>query len=141
MKLRNILRMQAMLVAFAAVMLMGTSAAAQEIENTVWADGPNVVPFAQPAPSNTVVVTNTENVTTTDGVGTERFGDDSAEHRAGRRRVAVDLRGSMGHDFVAGFYRGDHAVFAGGSEAQQQEIQHPRQPGEKLDGSFLKKSK
>jgi len=68
MRLRNILRMQAMLVAFAAVMLMGTSAAAQEIENTVWADGPNVVPFAQPAPSNTVVVTNTENVTATEGL-------------------------------------------------------------------------
>jgi hypothetical protein len=68
MKLRNIFRMQAMLVTFAAVMLMGTSVAAQEIENTVWADGPSVAPFAQPAPSNTVVVTNTENATTTDGL-------------------------------------------------------------------------
>jgi hypothetical protein len=68
MKLRNILRMQAVLVAFAAVMMMGTTAAAQEIENTVWADGPNVVPFAQPAPANLVMVTNTENATTTDGL-------------------------------------------------------------------------
>jgi hypothetical protein len=68
MKLRNIFRMQAMLVAFAAVMLMGTSVAAQEIENTVWADGPNVAPLAQSAPANLVMVTNTENATTTDGL-------------------------------------------------------------------------
>ena len=71
MKLRNIFRMQAVLVAFAAVMLMGTTAAAQEIENTVWADGPNVVPFAQPAPAEVAQVTtdaNTADSTTTDGL-------------------------------------------------------------------------
>ena len=39
MKVKNILRMQAMLLAFVgAVLLMGTSVYAQEIENTVWND-------------------------------------------------------------------------------------------------------
>jgi hypothetical protein len=66
MKLRNILRMQAMLVAFAAVMLMGTSVAAQEIENTVWDDGPNVAPLAQPAPVKLVVDTSAANSKTAD---------------------------------------------------------------------------
>src|SRR5882672_7305696 len=66
MKLRNIFRMQAMLVAFAAVMLMGTSVAAQEIENTVWDDGSNVAPLAQPAPTKLAVDTNAANSTTAD---------------------------------------------------------------------------
>jgi hypothetical protein len=68
MKLRNIFRMQAMLVTFAAVMLMGTSVAAQEIENTVWADGPNVAPLAQPAPVQIAVDSNVADATTTNGL-------------------------------------------------------------------------
>ena len=58
MKVRNILRMQAMLVAFVgAMLLMGASVRAQEIENTVWDDNQNVAAVAQPAPAATVADT------------------------------------------------------------------------------------
>jgi hypothetical protein len=51
MKLRNIFRMRTIVIAFGAVLLLGASARAQEIENTNWDDGPGAAPFAQPAPN------------------------------------------------------------------------------------------
>jgi hypothetical protein len=58
MKVKNTLRMQAMLLAFVgAVLLMGTSVYAQEIENTVWNDSQNVAALDQPARAATVADT------------------------------------------------------------------------------------
>jgi hypothetical protein len=51
MKLHNFFRMQAIVVGFAAALLLASSTPAQEIENTNWDDGPNVAPLAQPAPT------------------------------------------------------------------------------------------
>jgi hypothetical protein len=53
MKLQNIFRMQAVVIGFAAVLLLASSAPAQEIDNTSWDDGPNVATIAQPAPALT----------------------------------------------------------------------------------------
>jgi hypothetical protein len=53
MKIQNIFRMQAIVIGFAAALLLASSTPAQEIENTNWDDGPNAVPFAQPAPAAT----------------------------------------------------------------------------------------
>jgi hypothetical protein len=50
MKLRNIFRAGTIVIGFGAVLLLGASARAQEIENTNWDDGPGAVPFAQLAP-------------------------------------------------------------------------------------------
>jgi hypothetical protein len=50
MKLRNIFRMEKILVGFGATLLLGASVRAQEIENTNWDDGPGAVSFVQPAP-------------------------------------------------------------------------------------------
>ena len=49
MKLQMILRMQAVVIGFAGVLLLASSVPAQEIVNTNFADGPNVTPFAQPS--------------------------------------------------------------------------------------------
>ena len=51
MKRQCIFRMGAIVIGFSAVLLLGASTRAQEIENTTWDDGPGAVPFAQPAPS------------------------------------------------------------------------------------------
>ena len=51
MKIQNIIRMQAMVIGIGVAMMLATAAHAQEIDNTVWNDGPNVAPFAQPAPA------------------------------------------------------------------------------------------
>jgi len=50
MKLRNTFRMGTIVIGFGAVLLLGASARAQEIENTNWDDGPGAVSFAQLAP-------------------------------------------------------------------------------------------
>lgn len=50
MRLRNICRMQAMVMGFGAALLLAGSAHAQEIENANWNDGPGAVAFAQPVP-------------------------------------------------------------------------------------------
>ena len=52
MKLQNIIRMQAMVLGFAGVLLLANSAPAQEIANESFDDGPNVAPLAQPAPAS-----------------------------------------------------------------------------------------
>jgi len=44
MKLQMILRMQAVVIGFAGVLLLASSVPAQEIVNTNFADGPNVTP-------------------------------------------------------------------------------------------------
>lgn len=52
MKVRNILRMQAMVIGFGAALLLASSAPAQEIVNTEFNDGPNVATFDQPTTKN-----------------------------------------------------------------------------------------
>jgi hypothetical protein len=51
MKIQNILRMQAVLIGFVGVLFLASSASAQEIENTVWADSPGATTAMQPAPA------------------------------------------------------------------------------------------
>jgi hypothetical protein len=51
MKLQNILRTQVAAIGFAAAFLLAGGARAQEIDNTVWEDSPNVERFPQPAPA------------------------------------------------------------------------------------------
>jgi hypothetical protein len=53
MKLQNIFRMQVMVVGFGAALLLASSARAQEIENTNWADSSSTVSAAQEAPAPT----------------------------------------------------------------------------------------
>ena len=51
MKYQNAFKTFAVVMGFAAISILAGSARAQEIENTRWDDGPNVVPYEQPAPS------------------------------------------------------------------------------------------
>ena len=51
MKIQNILRTQVAVIGFAAAFLLAGGARAQEIDNTVWEDSPNVERFPQPAPA------------------------------------------------------------------------------------------
>jgi hypothetical protein len=50
MKTKNIIRIGVIAVGLGAALVMTSSVKAQEIENTAWADGPNVAAFEQPAP-------------------------------------------------------------------------------------------
>jgi hypothetical protein len=50
-KIQNILRMQAVIIGFVGVLFLANSALAQEIENTVWADGPGATTSMQAAPA------------------------------------------------------------------------------------------
>jgi hypothetical protein len=51
MKLQNILRTHVVVIGFAAAFLLAGGARAQEIDNTIWEDSPNVERFPQPAPA------------------------------------------------------------------------------------------
>jgi hypothetical protein len=51
MRIQNIFRMQVIVIGIGAALLLVSSAHAQEVENTVWDDGPNVAPFTQLAPA------------------------------------------------------------------------------------------
>jgi hypothetical protein len=51
MKIQNILRTSLVVMGFAAAFLLAGGARAQEIDNTIWEDSPNVERFPQPAPS------------------------------------------------------------------------------------------
>ena len=51
MKIQNILRTNLVVMGFAAAFLLAGGARAQEIDNTIWEDSPNVERFPQPAPS------------------------------------------------------------------------------------------
>jgi hypothetical protein len=51
MKIQNILRTSLVVLGFAAAFLLAGGARAQEIDNTIWEDSPNVERFPQPAPS------------------------------------------------------------------------------------------
>jgi hypothetical protein len=51
MKLQNILRTHVAVIGFAAAFLLAGGARAQEIDNTIWEDSPNVERFPQPAPA------------------------------------------------------------------------------------------
>lgn len=51
MRLQSIFRMAMITTGVAAVMLFPSHVTAQEIENTTWNDGPNVVEYPQPAPA------------------------------------------------------------------------------------------
>ncbi len=51
MKIQNILRAQAVMIGFAAMLLLASSAPAQEITNTEWPDGNNVSAPAQAKPA------------------------------------------------------------------------------------------
>lgn len=53
MKIQNILRMQAVILGAGATLLLASSVLAQEIENTSFNDGPNVIAFEQQAPART----------------------------------------------------------------------------------------
>jgi len=48
MKIRNIVRWQLILAGLAAALYFAPAAQSQEITNTAFADGPNVIAFAQP---------------------------------------------------------------------------------------------
>ena len=71
MKIQNILRTQVAVIGFAAAFLLGGGARAQEIDNTVWEDSPNVERFPQPAPAavanngNTVMANSVQTDTAT----------------------------------------------------------------------------
>jgi hypothetical protein len=51
MKIQNILRTSLVVMGFAAAFLLAGGARAQEIDNAIWEDSPNVERFPQPAPS------------------------------------------------------------------------------------------
>jgi hypothetical protein len=51
MKIQNTLRTSLVVMGFAAAFLLAGGARAQEIDNTIWEDSPNVERFPQPAPS------------------------------------------------------------------------------------------
>jgi hypothetical protein len=51
MKLQNILRTQVAVIGFTAAFLLAGGARAQEIDNTIWEESPNVERFPQPAPA------------------------------------------------------------------------------------------
>lgn len=71
MKIQNILRTQVTVIGFAAAFLLAGGARAQEIDNTVWEDSPNVERFPQPAPAtvanngNTVMANSVQTDTAT----------------------------------------------------------------------------
>jgi hypothetical protein len=58
MKVRNILRMQAIVIGFGAALLLASSAPAQEIVNSTFNDGPNVASFDQPTEKNVTLGTS-----------------------------------------------------------------------------------
>ena len=68
MKIQNILRTQVAVIGFAAAFLLAGGARAQEIDNTVWEDSPNVGRFPQPAPA---AVANNVNTVMADAVQTD----------------------------------------------------------------------
>lgn len=49
MKVQNIIQLQALVIGFAAVLFLASSASAQEIVNTSFEDGPNVVAISETA--------------------------------------------------------------------------------------------
>jgi hypothetical protein len=51
MKIQNILRTNLVVMGFAAAFLLAGGARAQEIDNSIWEDSPNVERFPQPAPA------------------------------------------------------------------------------------------
>ena len=69
MKIQNILRTNLVVMGFAAAFLLAGGGRAQEIDNTVWEDSPNVERFPQPAPAavandlNTVATIHTDGAT------------------------------------------------------------------------------
>jgi hypothetical protein len=52
MKIQNIIRMQAMVLGVGAALLLASSVRAQEIENSSFNDGPNMVAIEQQAPAS-----------------------------------------------------------------------------------------
>jgi len=68
MKIQNILRTQVAIIGFAAALLLAGGARAQEIDNTVWEDSPNVERFPQPAPA---AVANNVNTVMANSVQTD----------------------------------------------------------------------
>ena len=59
MKIQNILRMQAMLIGFAGVLFLASSAPAQEITNTEWPDAPGATTTVQATAAPAVNNSNT----------------------------------------------------------------------------------
>jgi hypothetical protein len=57
-KIQNILRMQTVVIGFVGVLFLASSAAAQEIENTVWADSPGATASMQAVPAPTASAAN-----------------------------------------------------------------------------------
>jgi hypothetical protein len=74
MKIQNILRMQAVVIGFAGVLFLASSAPAQEITNTEWADAPGATVSARaamPAASEAgTVATNSNSVNASASVAT-----------------------------------------------------------------------
>lgn len=58
MKFQNKVRTQLAIAGLGAVLLFAGAARAQEIENTQFSDGPNVMAFAQPVATQDAVTTN-----------------------------------------------------------------------------------
>jgi hypothetical protein len=59
MKIQNILRMQAMVIGFAGVLFLASSAPAQEITNTEWPDAPGTTTTVQASAAPAVNNSNT----------------------------------------------------------------------------------
>jgi hypothetical protein len=57
MKIQNIFRMQAIVIGFGAALLLASAAPAQEIVNTEYNDGPNVIAFEQPTVTQVATTT------------------------------------------------------------------------------------
>ncbi len=68
MKLQSILRMQAIILGFAAALFLAASAPAQDIHNTVWNDGPDtstsLIAQATPEPTSTTAAAQTSQAST-----------------------------------------------------------------------------
>lgn len=69
MKIQNILRMQIVVMGFAAAMMLPSSVHAQEIDNTVWNDTQTAAPAAQPAPVQPAPATAVDETSTATETG------------------------------------------------------------------------
>ena len=57
---QNMIRAKLLVAGFGLALLFATSARAQEISNTQFADGPDVEPFTQPLPANPGIAASTD---------------------------------------------------------------------------------
>jgi len=90
MKFQNMIRTQLVLAGLGAVLLFASSASAQEIENTTFSDGPNVVALAQPTPAQPTLAPSPEQVNSTAIQSEDTNNISVADSLAGGDSLAVD---------------------------------------------------